>query len=111
MGKQDQPRPKSNKNTITLYRGIDSQGIFEVENEKDALAKRNGNAFLVKVYTSDNTLVHPFDPNANMKLRTPHESPYKWVRVSETVFNNYVDFLKTKHEFYLKRAERERLYV
>lgn len=98
-----------------LYTTEEHSRCFTTTDEDKAYAKHfvgyMSEYFYVKCYTMGHKLVNPIDPNLR-HLEKPTSMGFntvQWVKVSKNVFNNYVNFLKSKKEFYLQEAERERL--
>ncbi len=92
-----------------IFLGYDAQ---EVSTENEALAKINDdNIHLIRM----NSGGEPFNPqalygNKGNHLKEENARPiYPFKRVTESIYNKYVDFLKTKNERHLTNATRELL--
>ena len=109
------------KNTL-LYtvRGredfVDENGFFQINFEPVDTAKRNPyvhaikhqKRFLVKL-GENGKLFNPYGPfSEGMETKQRVGRPtWKFINTTENNFNQYITFLKTKNEVFLKNAERE----
>jgi len=109
------------KNTL-LYtvRGqedfVDDDGFFQINFEPVDTAKRNPyvhaikhqKRFLVKL-GENGKLFNPYGPfSEGMETKQRVGRPtWKFINTTENNFNQYITFLKTKNEVFLKNAERE----
>ena len=109
------------KNTL-LYtvRGredfVDQDGFFQINFQPIEHAKRNPyvhaikhqKRFLVKL-GENGKLFNPYGPfSEGMETKQRAGRPtWKFINTTENNFNQYITFLKTKNEVFLKNAERE----
>lgn len=109
------------KNTL-LYtvRGredfVDDDGFFQINFQPVDVAKRNPyvhaikhqKRFLVKL-GENGKLFNPYGPfSEGMETKQRVGRPtWKFVNTTESNFKQYITFLKTKNEVFLKNAERE----
>jgi len=117
----DEVRDTSNHNTI-LYtvRGredfVDQDGFFQVNFQRIEQAKLNpyvhaikhNSRFLVKL-GENGKLFNPYGPfSEGMETKQRVGRPtWKFINTTKANFDQYVTFLKTKNEVFLKNAERE----
>jgi len=117
----DEVRDTSNQNTI-LYtvRGredfVDQDGFFQVNFQRIEQAKLNpyvhaikhNRRYLVKL-GENGKLFNPYGPfSEGMETKQRVGRPtWKFINTTKTNFDQYINFLKTKNEVFLKNAERE----